>query len=410
MTGVLFVHNNFPGQFGFIAEALQRSGEKVAAIAKAGAQGVANVPMARWTPSRGSTPGLFPPATRAEADLLRATEALKAGQALKAAGFEPDLVIGHPGWGETLFLKELWPNARMILYAEFYYHARGMDVGFDPEFEMPDTAEACRILAKNATLNWAYSEADHLVSPTRFQGSTLPKSHHGHLSVIHEGVDLQRIRPQPDAQVDLGEGRVFDRSRPVITFVNRIMEPLRGCHIFFRALPALLKAVPDVQVVIAGSAEGRGYGAAPSAGGTWKEHFWKEVEGDVDAARVHFVGRVPNDVLNRLMSIAAAHVYWTYPFALSWSLMEAMACEALVIGSDTLPVRDAIRHGENGILVDFFRPDLLSEALIDAVKNPHTYADMRKAARKTVMEQFDRNSVCLPAWMDLIRNVRTERM
>lgn len=406
MAGVLFVHNNFPAQFGFIAEALRLSGENVAAIGSHTAKGIPGVPTARWIVKRGSTPNIFRAAARAEADLMRATGAIRAAKSLKESGFEPDLIIGHPGWGETLFLKEVWPNARVILHAELFYRSEGGDSSFDPEFGLPDLEQKCQVIAKNSTLAWAYTMADRLVSPTPYQAATLPENLKSRTAIIHEGVDIERIQPTPDAKVALRSGVVLDRSRPIITFVNRVIEPLRGCHIFFRALPQILKAVPNAEIVIVGAEVGRGYGAMPPEGETWKSHFWKEIEKDVDASRVHFVGRVPNNILNELMSISVAHVYWTYPFVLSWSLLEAMACEALVIASDTAPVRDVIRHGENGLMVDFFRPDLLAESVISGIRDPEKYAHIRGAARQSVMQHFDRKSSCLPGWLKLIREVR----
>lgn len=404
MARILFVHNFFPGQFGFLAAALARAGDDVVALGGKTATDLPGVSLVRWHHKRGTTPNILPAAIRAEADMIRAAAALEAAQDLANQGFSPDVIIGHPGWGETLYLKELWPDARLILHAEFFYGTAGSELGFDPEFGEATLAERCRAVSKGATLALAYTQADQLVSPTPFQANRLPQSLRSRLAIIHEGVDLQQARPAPEAAVTIGT-KTFSRSRPLVTFASRVLEPLRGCHTFFRSLPKILEEVPDAEIVIAGEEAGAGYGASPPDNETWKSHFWKEIEGKVDASRIHFVGWLPNETLNALMSISSAHVYLTYPFVLSWSLLEAMACEALVIASDTPPLRDVIVDGENGILVDFLSPGQLSEAVIAALRHPDHFMEIRRAARKTILKHYDRNEICLPQWLDIIRSV-----
>ncbi|MDZ5650660.1 glycosyltransferase [Nitrospirillum sp. BR 11828] len=81
-----------------------------------------------------------------------------------------------------------------------------------------------------------------------------------------------------------------------------------------------------------------------------------EVGDQLDLARIHFLGKVPYDTFLSVLRVSAVHVYLTYPFVLSWSLMEALASACLVVASDTAPVREVIKHGQNGLLVDFFSP------------------------------------------------------
>lgn len=402
---VLFVHNNFPGQFGFLAEALAAQGFICAAIGSQTASPMPNVPMARWRTGRGSTPGIYGPATRAEADLIRGRAAAECAIVLRDKGFSPNLVIGHPGWGETLFLEEIFPGARQILHGEFYYRASGGDVGFDPEFGEQAPDERFRVHAKNATLGLAYLSADRVVCPTRFQASVFPEPLRPLISTIHEGVDTEFIAPRPSPDFMLPDGRRLDRSTPVITFINRRFEPLRGFHIFMRALPTLLDAVPEAQVVIIGADEAGGYGRPPPEGKSWKSVALAELEGRLDLGRVHFVGRLPHDKMLDALAISAAHVYYTYPFVLSWSLLEAMASGCLIIGSDTAPLRDAIVDGESGVLLDFFDVEALSQVLISACREPSRYQSMRLAARAAVTSEYDRRTVCLPRWTSLVDEV-----
>jgi glycosyltransferase involved in cell wall biosynthesis len=403
MANLLFVHNNFPAQFGFLAQAMAARGHACRAIASPTGRELPGIPLLKWTSPRGSTPGIFGPATRAEADLIRGRAAADCAVALRDSGWLPDVIVGHPGWGETVFLQEVFPDARQVLYAEFYYRSKGGDVGFDPEFGDLPLDERFRVHAKNATMAMALAEAHRIVSPTPFQASMLPRAFRSRTAIIHEGIDTDRVRPNPEGRISVA-GRVLDRSKPVITFINRRFEPLRGYHIFMRALPKVLTEVPDAEILLIGSDQGRGYGQPAPSGTTWKARLLDEVKGRLDPDRVHFTGALPYDHMLAALSVSRAHVYYTYPFVLSWSLLEAMASECLIVGSDTPPLRDVIRPGRNGLLLDFFDHDRLADALIEACRAPHAYEALRKAARDTVLEHFDRRQ-CLAAWIALLEEV-----
>lgn len=397
---ILFVHQNFPGQFPFIADALLKRGDKLAAIGSQTAKGVPGIDLRRWNNSRGSAPGILPAAAKAEADLIRAEAAAFSAMVLKGDGFTPDLIVGHPGWGETLFLKEIFPSAPQILLSELFYRTKGQDLGFDPEFDQGTFAGAMSSVGKNATTTLAYAYAERIIVPTPFQASSFPDLYAPMLRVLHEGVDLERARRKPGATLQLPNGRRLDGAKPVVTFINRSFERVRGFHIFMRALPKLLATVPDVDVVLIGQEEHNLYGDLPPGGGRWKDWMLAEVGTKLDMDRVHFLGRVPHSQMIEALSISWGHVYYTYPFVLSWSLIEAMGCECLIIGSDTEPVRDAVINGYNGLLYNFFDVDALSEAMIRAVREPEAFRDMRKAARESVFARFDRETVGVPGWLN----------
>jgi glycosyltransferase involved in cell wall biosynthesis len=259
MARFLFVHNNFPAQLGFVAAAMAARGHACRAIASATGREVPSVPLLRWTGKRGSTPGIFAPATRAEADFIRGRAAAEAALKLREEGWAPDVIVGPPGWGETVFLREVFPAAKQVLYAEFYYRSEGADVGFDPEFGPLAMEDRFRVHAKNATMAMAFAEADRIVAPTAFQAGMLPQAFRGRATILHEGVDVDRVRRDPNTGLKRGE-RVLDRSTPVITFINRRFEPLRGYHILMRALPRLLAEVKDAEVLLIGSGDSSGYG------------------------------------------------------------------------------------------------------------------------------------------------------
>lgn len=402
---ILFVHQNFPGQFPHIADAVLKRGHKVAAIGGSTVKGRPGIDVRRWALPRGSTPGIFDAATRAEADLMRGQAAAEAAIRLKADGFTPDLIIGHPGWGETLQLREVYPQARQMLFGEFFYRSHGADVNFDAEFEQSTPVSDFRIHAKNMGLALAYSEADMIVCPTPFQASLLPRGLQERIRVVHEGVDLKRAKRIPNASLKLPNGRLLDGSKPVITFINRHFERLRGFHVFMRALPAFLERCPEAQVLLIGQDSTNVYGGALPEGQTWKGKMLAELDGRLDMDRIHFTGTLDHADMVKALSISTAHVYYTYPFVLSWSLVEAMACECLIVGSDTAPLRDAIEPGVNGLLRDFFDVEGLTDTLVEACRNPTAYAPLRTAARATALERFDRETVGVPGWLALIDEV-----
>ena len=405
MSGdVLFVHNNFPAQFRDLAVALRDRGARVAAIGSPGAPGLEGVPMARWSYDRGTTPGIFPLAVRAEADLIRGHAAYRAAQALKARGFEPRMIVGHPGWGETVLLSEVFPEARRVLFHEFFYRGRGSDIDFQQEFLPANEQALLTGAAKSAVMSLALAQADAIVTPTPFQKSTLPPVFHPITRVIHEGVDVAAIGSAPPAPVTLPDGLVLDGARPVITHINRHLEPMRGLHILLRALPALQAQVPDAQVVIVGEASARNYGGSAEDGRAWRDVILEPLAGRLDMDRVHFTGRLPHDQMLALLRLSWAHVYYTYPFVLSWSLCEAMAAGCYVIASDTAPVRDAIDDGVNGKVLPFLDVEALSDALVAACCAPEAYRPLRAAARRTAAERFDRPSG-RKAWLALLDEV-----
>ena len=404
-AGVLFVHNNFPAQFADLGRTLVERGVRCAAIGGALAPGLPGMALGRYALQKGTTPGIFPLAVRAEADLIRGTSALRLARRMRDEGFDPAVIVGHPGWGETVFLKQVFPNARQVVFAEFYYHGQGLDVGFDPEFFPPTEDGALRAEAKNAVMSMAYAQADAIVAPTEFQAATLPAVFRRLVRVIHEGVDVEAIRPGPAEPFALPDGRVIPPGTPVVTYANNHMEPLRGLHIFARALPRLMAEVPDVQVLMFGQDSARPYGGQPPDGRTWRETVFEGLT--IDPARLHLLGRAPHDQLLAAMRLSTAHAYYTYPFVLSWSLVEAMASGCYVIASDTPPLHEAIEDGVSGRLLPFFDPDALARALIAACRDPKASEPLRKAARRTAVARFSR-SKGREAWLSLLSDLGAE--
>jgi glycosyltransferase involved in cell wall biosynthesis len=398
---ILFVHQNFPGQFRHVAPELARLGHRVVGL------GVNPTPIKlpgveHLFHQPGPTDALREnaPASFAElhTKLVRGESAARAMAALKANGFVPDVVFAHPGWGEALYVKDVFPAARLLIYAEYYYGAEGGDLAFDPEFTRPDLPNLMQARLKNTHLLHALAAADAGLSPTEFQRDQHPAWFHPRTTVLHDGIDTQRFVADPNAAVSLRAAGVTLRAgEEVLTFVARELEPYRGFHTFMRSLPLLQQLRPQARVVIVGG-DGASYGRLPPGGGSWKQHFLNEVGAGLDMSRIHFVGKVPHEVLTQLMQVSAAHVYLTYPFVLSWSLLEAMSIGCAIVGSDTAPLREVVRDGENGFLTDFFDPQALARKAAEVLERRAELHALRANARETVVQRFDLRRHCLPGW------------
>jgi len=404
---ILFIHQNFPGQFKFLAPALARQGHTVVAMTMQKVetrewQGVKLVP---YMASRGTTPNVHPWVSDFETKTIRGEACFRAALQMKAQGFTPDVIIAHHGWGESLFLKEVWPEAKLGIYCEFFYHPHGADVGFDPEFPVKDVGDACRLRLKNINNLLHFEVADAGISPTHWQASTFPQPFRDKITVVHDGIDTQAVAPNPAVSLTLNGDLTLTRQDEVITFVNRNLEPYRGYHIFMRALPEILKRRPNARVLIVGG-DDVSYGARPENGQKWKEIFATEVRpqiSDADWSRVHFLGNLPYQHFIPLLQLSTVHVYLTYPFVLSWSLLEAMSVGCAIVASDTQPLHEAIRHDETGRLVDFFDVAGLANEVCALLDAPAARQRLGQNAKAFAQANYDLQRVCLPrqlAWVE----------
>lgn len=405
---ILFIHQNFPGQFKFLAPALALRGHRVVAMVQnnqASASPWQGVTVLPYPVKRGSTPNLHPWLIDFETKTIRGEACYRAALQMKARGFVPDVIVAHHGWGESLFLKEVWPEARLGIYCEFFYHPHGADVGFDPEFPSQDAGEACRLRLKNLNNLLHFEVADAGISPTHWQASTFPEPFRSKITVVHDGIDTVAVAPNPAVSLTLNDHLVLSKRDEVITFVNRNLEPYRGYHIFMRALPEILKRRPNARVLIVGG-DDVSYGARPETGQKWKDIFANEVRpriADADWGRVHFLGNIPYQHFIPLLQLSTVHVYLTYPFVLSWSLLEAMSAGCAIVASDTKPLHEAIRHDETGRLVNFFDVAGLAEEVCRLLDNPQERRRLATNARAFAQQNYDLNTLCLPrqlAWVE----------
>lgn len=401
---ILFIHQNMPAQFKFLAPALAADGHNVLFLTQACRARLPGVTEVIYPapPARGTDTHYY--LRQFEDAVLHGQAVVRAINGIVKRGFRPDLIIAHPGWGEALFLKDVLPKVPLILFAELGYRGRGLDVGFDPE-DKASLSTVCRARARNAHLLLSLEAADAAVSPTHWQKASHAEVLQPGIDVIFDGIDTRVVRPRPEARLTLPDGRTVGRGDPVITYVARNLEPYRGFRTFMRAIPLIQQKRPDADIVIVGG-DKVSYGRAPADFPNWRAAM--EAEVDFDPARVHFMGKLPHDTYLDVLAVSGAHAYLTYPFVLSWSCMEAMAMGALVIGSDTGPVREVIRDGVNGLLTDFFDPAALADRLVEALDHPARFEGLRQAAIETVRQRYDVDQ-SLPAWRALIQRVMAAR-
>jgi len=398
---VLFVHNNFPAQFRHIAKALvQAGGFRLAAIGEQGAGEVEGVDVRRYTRMEGASAETHAFARRFEHECRRAERVMFAATKLKSEGFDPELIVAHCGWGETLPLRALFPRARIAVYCEFFYRTEGQDVGFDDTMGRFGVDGHVLIGAKNASTLISLIDADIGISPTPWQKATFPKEFQSKIHVAHEGVDTDWISPDATAKFQIPGGPRLDRDDEVITYFTRGYEPTRGFHVLMNALPDLMRRRPDAQFVLVGT-EDVFYGVRPPDGLSWKDYCLRQTLPGLDVSRIHFLNWLPHADLRSLMQISCVHVYLTYPFVLSWSCIEALSAGCALVASDTGPVRDVIVDDENGVLTPFHDSAALSEKIAALAADAPRRARLARQARETVRANFDVRA-CVKRTLDLL--------
>ncbi len=405
---ILYIHQTFPGQYKHIVKTLgNTTGIKQFALGAYPNKDAlkSDVKYFLYPMKRGNTENIHPLALETESKAIRGEACARAASTLKSQGFTPDLICAHPGWGESLFLKALWPNSPQLLYQEFYYQLEGFDLNFDQENQPPESLEkASKSILKNNCLLTALEQSDWNVCPTAFQRSSFPAHWQKSISTIHDGINTDQAKPSHNiGPLKLPDGAELKRGDQIVTFENRTLEPYRGCHTFIRAIPELQRLCPKAQIVLVGDTKGVSYGAACHKG-EWKDQFLLEIEGQYNPKQVHFTGALPYEKYLHLLQLSQAHAYLTYPFVLSWSLLEAMSTECAIVGSSTAPVQELIQHGHNGLLVDFFDHQALAESVAELLNNRELAETFGKQARATILKDYSLEQ-CVPRHLALMNMV-----
>lgn len=404
---VLFIHQNMPGQYKHLAPALAKDpNNQVVFLTTETGVTIPNVTKVEYKITREVQPETHKYLIGLERAIFYGQEVWRMCKKMKEAGFTPDIICAHPGWGEAMFVKDIYPEAKLLNFLEFYYRAFGADMHFDPEEEVSVDAIA-RVRVKNCNNLLALESCDWGLSPTFWQAKQNPVEFRKKITVLHDGVDTEAAKPDPKLeQITLPNKVVIKKSDEVITYVARNFEPYRGFPTVMRAFEKLQKERPNCQIIVVGN-DGVSYGKKLSGNKTYKEQMLEEVT--LDMSRIHFLGKVPHHEMVRIMQISTAHIYLTVPFVLSWSMLEAMSTGCALIASDTAPVTEVVEHGKNGLLVDFFSPDDVVEKICQVLDHPDRMQDMRKAARDTVLHKYALDKL-LPLHIQLVKDLAAGQM
>lgn len=404
---VLFLHPNFPAQYRHVATLLGQDPKNQVVFSTKNENPQWTIPGVQkvlFSPSRDPNPNTHHYVRPLESAVLQGQAVFRLAEQLKARDFVPDIVCGHSGWGPTLFIKDAFPNTPLLCYYEWFYHARGSDADFDPADPL-SVDDLPRIRTKNAAILIDLYTCDWGLSPTNWQRSQFPREFQDKITVLHDGVDTDYFKPAPGAKLVLPN---LDLSHvdEIVTYVSRGMEPYRGFPEFIEAIAHVQERRPNCHVVVVAS-ERVCYGKPLPNGMTYKELMLKKVP--LDLSRVHFVGTLPYALYLKVLQASVVHVYLTRPFVLSWSAIEALSAGCLVIGSDTAPVREVIRDGDNGLLFDFFSPKQIADRIDDVLDHPTQMAEIRAKARQSVLERYSLSSL-LPQQLQLITDVASRSL
>ena len=396
---ILFIHQNYPGQFREHVPILAAGSEcKVAFLTQRNDLGQAKDHfIGVYKSAHKPKANAWKYSTWFETVTGNAVGAAKACKILRDKGYVPDLVTGHANWGELLFVKDVWPNAALVGLFEYFFLAKGGLVGFDPE--ITENVDAAQILnVKNASTYLTYEKCDAGVSPTQWQLETHPPLIRPKLTAQHDGIRTDKLVPDHEGDYTVEhEGIRFARGEEIVTYIARNLEPARGFHLMMRSLPRLQALRPHARIAIIGGDQ-VSYGSSAPKGDTFRKMYTREMGDSVDWSRVHFLGKIPYGKLMQLISLAKCHVYLTVPFVLSWSMMEAMALEKTIVASDVAPVREVMEDGKTGFLVNFFKPLELAERIADVLAHKDNYREVGRRARQKIVSEYDFHTVRFPAW------------
>ena len=395
---ILFVHQNMPGQYRELVQWLAAQGEHTIYFLtqRKNAPDLTGVITRKYAPHRVSQKDAYGLSKVWEEATGYGFGAVMAAKKIEAdEGFRPDIIVGHVGWGELTFFKQLWADVPIIGFFDYYYQLTGGSVGFDPEEPIAEHTPYL-LHARNAVPLANIETVDQGHCPTKWQRDRFPKSFHDRVYVCHDGIRTDKLLPNPKVKLGLGRlGREITKKDEIITYVARNLERTRGFHVLMRSLPRILKERPNARILIVGGME-VSYGGKTKTPGGLRAEMENELKGQIDWDRVHFLGQVPFAEYQKLVQVGRCHLYLSMPFVLSWSLLESMSMGATIIGSDVESVREAVTHGETGLLVDFFDPDALAAQVIEVLESPKDFAHLGKAARAHVVENYDFLTRCLP--------------
>lgn len=393
MPCIFFIHQNMPGQFKNICRTLAKNKEnKVYFITKREDVGIENVKRVKYDLARQPTRNGHHYTKFLDEQVLYGQAVVRTLLNLRENGINPDIIFAHSGWGEALFIKEVYPKAKLIIFSEYYYTAHESDTDFITKGKV-SIEEACRLVSKNLHLTQSMMGADLIITPTMWQKYQHPRIMWDKIFTYHEGVSVPQIREGRATEVFLPNGWHVKKGDKVVTYVSRNLEPYRGFDVLFEAIKLLRTRAPDISFIIIGGDE-ISYGQRAPHGMSWREHLLNEEPNPIE--NVAFVGKLPYSMFLDLFNVAQVHLYLTVPFVLSWSMLEAMALESCVLGSRVHPVQEVISDGRNGLLCDL-TPAGVADGIERAFRLSQEERDrLGRFARLTVEQNYDFEGMSLP--------------
>ena len=380
---LLLIHQNFPGQFRQLAPHLEKRGHDLVAIASHQRPIALNGRVLRYEEPV-ALKGVPLGSQIWHEALERASRVAGIVEQLDVEGWRPELILAHTGWGETLGIQEVLPTVPQILWPELWVRPEHGGYGIDPLKPPAGLGSRLEQLGRNALTRTALAAGRAWVMPTHHQADSLPPEFiDQRLHVIHEGIDTHLARPNAEVHFEVRGVRI-DRNVPTITFVNRNLERLRGFDLFMRSLPLIQQQNTKVRVLIVGDNDA-GYGGDHGDGRPLRQRMLQELSGQIDMERIHFLGRVPHPMLMAMLQASWVHVYLSYPFVLGWSLLEAMACGCCIVGSQGMPVEEAIEHNVEGRLIPMDQPSLLANEVLHLLSDSDTRSRFGMAARRRAL-------------------------
>ena len=398
---ILFVHQNFPAQFGPFAFRLAREPGFRCTFVNQKLDGThRGVRCIKYATKGGATEQNHYCSRTFENGIWHTAGVYDALAA--APDLRPDLIVGHSGFGSTLYLRDLYPGVPIVNLFEYYYRVTGSDLDFRPEFPSRPM-DRLRARSRNAMILLDLDNCDLGYSPTDWQRSKLPAEFQPKLRTSFDGIDTDLWRPDPHAPRRVGD-REIPTGTKIVTYVSRGMESMRGFDIFMRAAKKLCDRRADVLFVVVGQDRVCYGGDDKFTGGkTFKE--WVLAQDHYDLSRFLFTGLMPEPALAALLAATDLHIYLTVPFVLSWSLFDALACGATVLASDTGPVRELITHEQTGLLVPFFDVDAFADTANRVLDDPAAFKPLGRAGVELIREKYCLD-VCLPRFLKLCEDAR----
>jgi len=382
----IFIHPNFPAQFRFMAEFLGKNPKNQVLFITANPRkeweitGVKKILFKEGKPLEDpKNPALVNFSTLQG----RGQGVVEALVKLRREKFMPDLIIGHSGWGSILYIKDVYPEVPLLGYFEWYYDARSPNVRFGQK-NPPSVGVRMGFRERSLSILSDLVACDHGICPTQWQKAQFPREFHKKLSVVHDGINPDFFKPDPEKKLILPD-LDLSRAKELVTYTARGLEPYRGFPQFMESIPHLLKKRPEAHVVIVGQ-DRVCYGPQLPDGDSWKKRMLEKVKPDEE--RVHFLEPLPYIKYLEVLQASSVHVYLTVPFVLSWSLLEALSCGCLVVASNTQPVQEVIQDGVNGVLVDFFSPKNIARKVAACLDYPSFMENIQTNARKTITERY----------------------